>query len=443
MRRVAPRSRPRPTVSPSLRPPTVAFVPLFVGFLGAFALDHARSSARAEEPATPAAEPAGTAGPIVLQELAPAAPASAGPPASAPPSTPPRTGEALASAPVAAPSASPLRAARSDGAQAAGSVRLSGEPALAARLERTLVEGRTPYAATVLLEAHTGRVIAIAEHSTRGPSEGLALRPMALAASVFKIVTTSALLRAGVSTTTSVCTHGGRTRMQPALLVDDKRRDRDCRTFGEALPQSLNVAMAKLALKHLEPDALRAEAARWGFEAPLPLAERSPAHVPDDPFGFANAAAGFGDVKISALHGALIASIVANDGLFIAPQRGDDGERAPETRRVISVAAAKKLREMMTETVKSGTGRRAFGTAPRLGVSAGGKTGSLADYSTGLDTSWFVGFAPADEPEVIVASVVVNTARWHVKAPWVAKEALRAYFQAHPPAKKAAVVAAR
>ena len=76
-------------------------------------------------------------------------------------------------------------------------------------------------------------------------------------------------------------------------------------------------------------------------------------------------------------------------------------------------------------------------------VSAAGKTGSLTDYSTKLDTSWFVGHAPAERPEVIVASVVVNQGKWHVKAPQVAKEALRSYFKLHPPTKTNAIVARR
>jgi hypothetical protein len=44
---------------------------------------------------------------------------------------------------------------------------------------------------------------------------------------------------------------------------------------------------------------------------------------------------------------------------------------------------------------------------------------------------------------VVVASVVVNQGKWHVKAPFVAKEALRSYFKMHPPAKKSALVARR
>ena len=314
------------------------------------------------------------------------------------------------------------------------------EPLLEAKLKRVLRDGKTPYAATVLLEIGSGRVIAIAEHSTRGPAEGLALKAMAPAASIFKLVTSSALLQSGVSPDSAVCTHGGKTRMSPALLVENPRRDRLCATFADVVPQSLNVAIAKLALKHLDPDALRSEATRWGFGERFGDMDPSVAIIPDDPFAFANAAAGFGDVKISAMHGAMIAAAVVQDGLLVPP-RLHDGQDQDAARRALPADTAKALKRMMVDTVAAGTGRRAFLQAPRLGASAGGKTGSLADYQTGLETSWFVGFAPADRPAIAVASVVINTASWHVKAPAVAKEALRAYFQAHPIEKPRQLVA--
>jgi cell division protein FtsI/penicillin-binding protein 2 len=259
---------------------------------------------------------------------------------------------------------------------------------------------------------------------------------MAPAASVFKIVTTSALLRAGVSPSTSVCSHGGKTRMQPGLLLDNAKRDRQCSTLGDALALSQNVAIAKLALKHLEPNVLRTEAAAFGFDAPLLAdvaidAPPSAASIPDDPFGFASTAAGFGDVKISALHGALLAATVAQDGVWIAPRFVDETTAElpdHEPHRVLDARSASRLQQMMADTVTRGTARRAFDARPRLPQRAAGKTGSLADYRTGLETTWFVGYAPADRPAVAVASVVVNTSKWHVRAATVAKEALRSYF---------------
>ncbi len=401
-----------------MRPPWIAVVPLAVGFFGALGvgelLDQAGEAQLTTPPQVQLSDEASVSLPAPIAANAEQVP----PPAQ--PATQP----------------SPVEATR-----AASSTR---DADIERRMQRMLVDGRTPYAATVLLEIGTGRVIAVAEHSTRGSSEGLAVKPIAPAASIFKLVTTSALLQSGVGPSTKVCTHGGKTRMSPKLLVDNPKRDGQCATFGDVIPQSLNVAIAKLALKHLDPERLRAEAARWGFGSVLPVdgAKASIANIPDDPFAFANAAAGFGDVKISALHGAMIAAAAAQDGLLVAP-RFDDAADVPAPTRAMPADVAQQLRAMMIDTVAGGTGRRSFSQAPRLSVSAGGKTGSLADYDTGLDTSWFVGFAPANNPRVAVASVVVNTAKWHVKAPVVAKEALRAYFAAHPVDAGRALVARR
>jgi peptidoglycan glycosyltransferase len=400
----APELPPRPRGR--VRPPWIAVLPLAVGFFGALGVDEFLDQVRAAQlTSPPQAEMSDEAS---VSPPAPIAAAVEQSPTVAPPATPPP----------------PREVARS------GST--TREPDIERKLDRVLEDGRTPYAATVLIEIGTGRVIAVAEHSTRGPSDGLASKPIAPAASIFKLVTTSALLQSGVASSTKVCTHGGKTRMSPKLLVDNPKRDGQCATFADVVPQSLNVAIAKLALKHLDPERLRAEAARWGFgTAHADDMKPSIANIPDDPFAFANAAAGFGDVKISALHGAMIAAAAVQDGLLIAPRFDDAADVAAPT-RAMPVDVARQLRAMMVDTVAEGTGRRSFSQAPRLNVSAGGKTGSLADYDTGLDTSWFVGFAPADKPRVAVASVVVNTAKWHVKAPVVAKEALRAYFAAHP-----------
>jgi peptidoglycan glycosyltransferase len=320
--------------------------------------------------------------------------------------------------------AAPLPAATK--AAATGRAVTTRDAALEARIDKLLVDGKTPYGAVVVMDAHTGRVVAVAEHSTRGPEAGLALRPLAPAASVFKVVTASALLAAGVDANDDACFHGGRTRMTAKLLKDDPRRDR-CIPFADVLPKSANVAIAKLASRKLTPTSLRAEAARWGFGvrfADVDGLVPSSAVIPDDAFPFAEAAAGFGDVKISALHGAVIASIVANDGVLVRPVF--DAAVEPDAPvRVISTRHARALKKMLAETVSDGTARRAFRQGPRLAITAAGKTGSLTDYDTGLDTSWFVGFAPAEAPQFIVSALVVNTAKWHIKAPWLAKEALR------------------
>jgi cell division protein FtsI/penicillin-binding protein 2 len=322
---------------------------------------------------------------------------------------------------------------------------LGNEPAtltidrrIQARLERTLRSYAVPFGAAVVLEPATGRVLALAEHSEEEPGRrGLPVRAFAPAASIFKIVTAAALLEEGVSPEEEVCYHGGRHRLRPGLLDDDPRRDRRCATFAAAFGRSTNVVFAKLADRTLGAERLRADAERFLFNVSLPFAadvEVSRAEIGDDPFAAASAAAGFGPVRLSPLHGAVLAAIVANRGLFVPPVLVEGTGRPvpvlPGAWRVLDEPAGEALAEMMRRTVVDGTARRVFRRPPASlrGVEVAGKTGSLAERDPYRDYSWFVGFAPFDRPEVAVAVVVANGRLWRVRAPTVAREALDAYF---------------
>ena len=315
---------------------------------------------------------------------------------------------------------------------------LTIDPQLQQRLVRSLEGYRVPWGATVLLEPRTGRVLALAEHSQAEPGrKDFALAARAPAASVFKIVTAAALLERGASDA-EVCWHGGKHRLQPTLLRDDPRRDRRCSSLTSAFGHSTNVVFAKLADRDLDPATLRSTAERFLFNVTIPFSrpvEVSRASIPDDPFAAANTAAGFGEVRLSPLHGALLAAIVANGGVLVPPVLVEDADGAAPPapaapRRVVEEAVAARLAEMMRVTVVSGTARRAFrrpGGSLR-GVEVAGKTGSLAEPRPYRDYTWFVGYAPADRPEVAIATVVVNDRLWHARAATVAKEALEAYF---------------
>jgi cell division protein FtsI/penicillin-binding protein 2 len=333
-----------------------------------------------------------------------------------------------------------------------GRALLTLDPRLQARLEKTLADAASPYAATVLLDPRTGRILAMAEASRAEPQRvaGLALRAVSPAASIFKIVTAAALLEQGYSPEEPVCYHGGHRRLDPRLLADDTRRDHACLPLTAAFGHSANVVFAKLADRGLTADLLRAVAERFLFNTPIPFAapvETSRAVIPADRFGLANAAAGFGEVRLSALHAALLGAVVANRGMLVPPWlvelvEGGEGPAALEPVRVIDERVAEQLAGMMRETVSNGTATRAFARPPRelRGVTVAGKTGSLNEARPFRDHTWFVGYAPAEDPQVVVATVVVNGPLWRVRAPWVAREALAAYFadrlaEAAPPRK--------
>jgi cell division protein FtsI/penicillin-binding protein 2 len=338
-----------------------------------------------------------------------------------------------------------LSALRLDEAQGRFVAPLGDQPAtltldrrLQTRLERYLRSHAVPHGAVVVLEPATGRVLALAEHSQEEPGRrGLAVRAFAPAASIFKIVTAASLLEAGVAPEEEVCYHGGRHRLRPGLLSDDPRRDRRCASFSAAFGRSTNVVFAKLADRALGADLLRADAERFLFNVPLPVGaevEVSRAEIEDDPFAVANAAAGFGPVRLSPLHGALLAAIVANRGLLVPPVLVEGASAPaplpPDSRRVLDERTAEALAGMMRRTVVDGTARRVFRRPPPslVGVPVAGKTGSLAEREPYRDYSWFVGFAPFDRPEVVVAAVVSNVRLWRVRAPTVAVEAFDAYF---------------
>ncbi|HEX9290781.1 MAG TPA: penicillin-binding transpeptidase domain-containing protein [Anaeromyxobacteraceae bacterium] len=328
-----------------------------------------------------------------------------------------------------------------------GQAVLSISPRIQKGLEKLLADYRVPVGAAVLLEPRTGRVIALAEHVEKGPRSHVALHPIAPAASVFKIVTGAALLERGITPESEVCFHGGKHRIQKALLADDPRRDRRCLTLASALGKSANVVFAKLAGRDLSSELLRAEASRFLFDAPIPFewpVEPSPAPISGDPFELATTAAGFGPVRLSPLHGAIIAALVANGGSFVPPRlvEGVDGGApppGPEARQILRPEIASALARMMQTTVTEGTARKVFrrdryarGSSLRE-VTVAGKTGSLAEATPYRDTSWFVGFAPVEDPQIAVAAVVVNERLWRVKASFVAHEALKAYFAEDAP----------
>ncbi|PTL75898.1 penicillin-binding transpeptidase domain-containing protein [Vitiosangium sp. GDMCC 1.1324] len=326
-----------------------------------------------------------------------------------------------------------------------GDVPLTIDPTLQSQLTNILTEYRVPYGAAVVLEPSTGRVLAMAEHSQAQPGlRGLATRAAFPAASVFKIITGSALLEAGVTPMAETCFHGGKRRLSEKLL-EDSARDSQCHSLAEAMGKSANVIFAKLTHRYLSPDALKRAAARFHFNReisfPVPM-DVSLASVPEgDAFRFAQTGAGFGDVYLSPLHGALLACVAANKGVWKDPILFEPDPNAPPPpgEQVLSPEVARDLTTLMEATVTKGTAHRIFRERGMGVPGAVGKTGTLADRSPFRDYSWFVGFAPKDNPKVAVAALIVNDPIWRIRATWLGREAMRLGLARLPPGSLAPV----
>ncbi|MGF1466284.1 MAG: penicillin-binding transpeptidase domain-containing protein [Sandaracinaceae bacterium] len=319
---------------------------------------------------------------------------------------------------------------------------LTLDAGLQRHLEGVFRRYEVPVGAAVAIEPATGRVLAYVSHRQGEGGEDVVLDPSPPAASVFKIVTGAALLEAGVHVDERVCYHGGRRGISLAHLRDRPAVDRSCATLTEAMGSSINAVFAKLADRHLDPPSLERYASAFGFGHALPfdLATRaSAADVPADRLEFARTAAGFWHTSLSPFHGAAIAATVAHGGRLMRPYVVDEviggGGRSvyraePRPfRSVIGADTARYLGRMMEETVAQGTARRAFfdraGHAFLPGIRVAGKTGSLSRDRPYRGYTWFVGYAPAEEPTVAVAALVVNGPRWRIKGSYVGREALR------------------
>ena len=100
--------------------------------------------------------------------------------------------------------------------------------------------------------------------------------------------------------------------------------------------------------------------------------------------------------------------------------------------KAISESTARELTKMMTKTTAKGTGAKYFNKRHKIlkGIDVAGKTGSLSSTIGGKrrHNSWFVAYAPADDPEIALAALVVNDPKWRIKGTYLGREVLEAYF---------------
>lgn len=325
------------------------------------------------------------------------------------------------------------------------------DPLLQEKMKTYFKKYKVPYGVFVAIDPNTGKVLAMVEHSHYNPKlKGLALRATFPAASVFKLITAAAALEEKkASPDTPITFHGGLMHLRRHNWEDDPLRDYRTISFTDALARSANVPFAKVATRWLDSSMLLSYSQAFGFNRPiffeLPV-QQSHAIIPDDRKQVAYAAAGFGDVRMSPLHGALIASAIGNGGALLVPRLIDrildkDGHEIYASSRessgqVVSKNTTDLLKEMMGQTSIKGTSRRAFRSyyrSPQLReITIGGKTGTISGNDPPGKYSWFVGMAPLDHPEIAVAALVINSRHWRIKGSDIAKEGFSIYFKRPP-----------
>jgi penicillin-binding protein A len=316
---------------------------------------------------------------------------------------------------------------------------LTLDPELQTLAEKLLDESRAPRGGIVVM-APDGTILALAGRRTddpKGSREGtfdwrIATDVWAPAASIFKLVTASALVTAGVGEHDRVCFHGGVRSVMESNLVDSKRDSR-CETLGYGVAHSNNAILGKLAFQKLVPDVLDGMARTLGF-GPATTATALPGSELPGTYGtvaipatrdlsFAKTAAGFANVQLSVAGGALLTATFATGGEQPVPRliAAIDGvaPTAGKPRRILPAATARAVAKMMVGTCASGSAAKSF---RRRETTVAGKTGTLSRSAPFyIEHSWFVGFAPAEAPQVIVSVLFGNPESWHLRGHEAAK----------------------
>jgi peptidoglycan glycosyltransferase len=195
-------------------------------------------------------------------------------------------------------------------------------------------------------------------------------------------------------------------------------------------------------------DQLAGFASRMGFGKSIPFdLPTAPSQVTNGdgsgPGGFAddtelaNASYGQAETFVTPLQMALVASTVANDGELMQPHlvtamTGKQGTRTigPESMgRVISPADANAITAAMVQAVEGDVGRQFTTGAAVKGITTAGKSGTAELGGSGEPHSWFIGFAPAENPQIAIAVLVERGGRGGERAAPLAGSLMSTYFK--------------
>lgn len=120
-------------------------------------------------------------------------------------------------------------------------------------------------------------------------------------------------------------------------------------------------------------------------------------------------------LQVTPLQMALVTAAIANGGTRVRPYlvrrvttRSGEQVAAAETTSLgtaTSATTAAAVAGMMRRVVQEGTGTQ----AALSGLSVAGKTGTAETGVEGRNNAWFIGFAPAEAPQIAVAVVIEGT----------------------------------
>ena len=295
---------------------------------------------------------------------------------------------------------------------------------------RAVTENRARQGAVVVMDVHTGRILAMAKYPGYNPNYYHQYRPFFHRnftvidsfepGSTMKIISLAAMLRArpGVMRETYNCEGS----IDIADTTINCTGNHGQVTMPDVIRHSCNVGIIS-AMKNIPKKELYDTFVRFGFgkktDADLPGESEGILRHYSTWSGLSKYSMAIGhEISVTSLQLAAAFAAIANGGIYNAPAiiesiDGHDGSliyrfRPKMKGRVIDRGRAALLMKMMRGVVTEGTGRRAssryYGVAGKTGTSQ--KFFRKGGYYSDRVVSSFIGVAPYNRPEVCVLVII-------------------------------------
>lgn len=317
-------------------------------------------------------------------------------------------------------------------------------------IKKILKRYRSDYSAVVVIENATGNILSAVgyERKKNGFTNALPFTVSHPSASLFKIVTSANLLeKENIDPDTRFSYSGKGTTLYKYQLKKGRTRWHRFQTLEKAFAHSNNVIFGKAAIYNTTGEDMFQTAVGFGFNKQI-MADihlsKSIFRMPESQYNLAELASGFNKkTTISPVHGAVLSSIVANNGIFKAPRIISSVKSLKENKVVwepgnnssqaISPYTSQELQKMMTLAVKKGTARgfKRMRSSLRRSLDLGGKTGSITGGLPYGKRDWFTAYASPKGPSntgISICVMNINLKKWYVKSTYLAKQIVSYYF---------------
>ncbi len=316
---------------------------------------------------------------------------------------------------------------------------------------------RSDYTSVVVLDNETGNVLAAVDYAREKNVYGrdLAFSNSHPAASIFKVITASDLLENTHIKTDTEFHFTGRSTTLYRHQLKNPSNQRWVRRLDlqKAFATSNNVIFGRTAIENLTPAGLKRMAEKYGFNKKLVEGINLPPSVfnmAQDQYNLAEFSSGLNtSTQMSPVHGAVIASVVANGGVLKYPiviksLEGINDKKViyPPLKKdepVLTPQSSEDMRTLFMSTITEGTARSSFRRSQYLlsRLEIGGKTGSITGGEPYGKRDWFVSYAKSLEDKndkgISICVMIVNRKRWYIKSPLLAKNVMEFYYSnVHP-----------